>query len=733
MSTDNAARADASMPPPKENLIRAVMPGVEVVRDENGAGMPTLTGEFAVFDQWTEINSVFEGQFMERFAPGSMRKTIRENKDRMRVLFQHGMDPQVGDKPLGPIASLKETSTGARYEVPMLDTAYNRDLIPGLEAGLYGASFRFRVEKEEFVQKPKRSKHNPNGLPERTVTEASVKEFGPVTFPAYQGATAGIRSLTDEFLFGRFIDDPDRLKELIEAHTQRREPEASEPTTRTEEPDSPESTTPPEREVIRVPEATKPEARKEQTMTVDERRARLDEIVARKKEIHAEFGADALPDDIQTEWDSLNEERTEHDRAITSYEARVADLDEASKDERRTERPVERKAPATNVSRRIPANPWAIEEYRTHARSLDELPELYNEGARTVLETAVFDHPDAKREEGQEHIEKLLQRDHDGELAKLMITTGSPTYRRAFTKTLMGQALNGEEQRAMSLTTTAGGFAVPYQLDPTVLPTSNGTVNPIRQISRVEQVTSNEWRGVSSAGVTASFGAEGSEAGDNAPTLAQPTAFPEKATVNIPYSIELGQDWGSLQTEMARMIQDAKDQLEATKYISGVGHASNEPEGLLVGGTAVVSTAGATVLAVADLYSLETTLPPRFRPRASIIGNKQWFNRVRQLDTTGGALLWARLAEGTRRGYLDYPAYEAAEYSSAITTGASVLTIGDFSYFLIADRIGLTVETIPHLFHTSNNRPSGQRSIYAYWRTTSKVLAWQAFRTLKVT
>jgi hypothetical protein len=100
--------------------------------------------------------------------------------------------------------------------VPLLDTSYNRDLIPGLQAGLYGASFRFAVMQEEFDSKPKRSDHNPTGLPERTITEAKVREFGPVTFPAYAGATAGLRSMTDEFLFGKFVDDPDRLREILE-------------------------------------------------------------------------------------------------------------------------------------------------------------------------------------------------------------------------------------------------------------------------------------------------------------------------------------------------------------------------------------------------------------------------------------------------------------------------------------------------------------------------------------
>jgi phage head maturation protease len=131
------------------------------------------------------------------------------------VLFQHGMDPQVGDKPLGAPNVLEEKSRGAYYEVPMLDTSYNRDLEPGLREGLYGASYRFRVIREDINEEPGRSDRNPDGLPERTIREAQVMEFGPVTFPAYEGASAGVRSLTDEFIAARFACDSERLQKLL--------------------------------------------------------------------------------------------------------------------------------------------------------------------------------------------------------------------------------------------------------------------------------------------------------------------------------------------------------------------------------------------------------------------------------------------------------------------------------------------------------------------------------------
>jgi HK97 family phage prohead protease len=225
--------------PPREDIFRALSEPPTLER-RDGDKMPTMVVDFARFGEWTPINSVYEGHFLERIAPGAMDKTIAESRQDMRVLFNHGKDPSIGDKVLGPITELSADGDRARGVVPLLDTSYNRDLIPGLEAGLYGASFRFQVMQEEFISKPKRSDYNPGGIPERTITEARVREWGPVTFPAYAGAAAGLRSMTDEFLFGKFIDDPERLTELLQAFKERTivEPEPPEAATPTTTPDT---------------------------------------------------------------------------------------------------------------------------------------------------------------------------------------------------------------------------------------------------------------------------------------------------------------------------------------------------------------------------------------------------------------------------------------------------------------------------------------------------------------
>jgi phage head maturation protease len=97
-----------------------------------------LTGHFAVFNKWTEINSRFEGNFLERIAPGAMRRTIAENRSSIRALLEHGQDPMVELKPLGVVEELARimgtsvTMIKAHYGV-LLDTAHDA-LLERLEA-----------------------------------------------------------------------------------------------------------------------------------------------------------------------------------------------------------------------------------------------------------------------------------------------------------------------------------------------------------------------------------------------------------------------------------------------------------------------------------------------------------------------------------------------------------------------------------------------------------------------
>jgi HK97 family phage prohead protease len=166
-------------------------------RDEQGAtSMPTLEGHFSVWNEWARI-AESGGEFMERVAPGAFAASL--TRQRPKILFNHGRDPRIGGLPLAVALTVREDERGGFYSAPLLDTAYVAELLPGLRAGAYGASFRFKVMREDWDEYPSRSTFNPDGLRERTIRAADVFEIGPVVFPAYAGATAGVRSLTDLF------------------------------------------------------------------------------------------------------------------------------------------------------------------------------------------------------------------------------------------------------------------------------------------------------------------------------------------------------------------------------------------------------------------------------------------------------------------------------------------------------------------------------------------------------
>lgn len=189
---------------------------------------------FSPFNTPYEINSWWEGRFVEQTKPGAFRKTISESKRSdgsfsTKVLFNHGSDFNIGDKVLSVPDRLAEVNSdgyhGPELEGDLLDTSYNRDLLPGLKRGAYGSSFMFEVIRESWNQEPDPSDSNPEGLPERTIEEVRLFEAGPVTWPASPTASAGMRSRcgTDAWMERLAARSQGRYEELVRSYAAFRE------------------------------------------------------------------------------------------------------------------------------------------------------------------------------------------------------------------------------------------------------------------------------------------------------------------------------------------------------------------------------------------------------------------------------------------------------------------------------------------------------------------------------
>jgi HK97 family phage major capsid protein len=499
--------------------------------------------------------------------------------------------------------------------------------------------------------------------------------------------------------------------------------------------------------------------------SIEEMRARQADIYHEMQEISAEYQFALLPAEPQARYDALKEEWVDLDKRIAAEEQRRADLAAMARNPENLE-PATEPAGQTRTNggigqpltsstdvyvthRRnqdLPDNIFDTTAYHGRARSQEHMGRMIHEGARRAIETYDYPHSAARRDAVNTHLERLLRsrENRSGEIAQRILVHGSPLYRAAFWKSITGQPLTRDEQTAFAegaalearamTTSNTGGVTVPVQIDPTVIPTSNGATNPWRTISRIVQTTSHQWQAVTSEGIEASYSAEGATMSDNTPTLVAPAITPERATAFVPFSWEVGQDWTSLESSLAEAIQDSKDVLEATKFAVGTG--TNEPKGVLVAaGTVVATAAGAlgTTFAVADVYALEANLPSRFEANATWVASKAVFQKIRQFDTDGGADMWVQLADGNPPELIGYPAVKCSTVGTSTipsTAGATWGILGDFRYFAIVDRIGLSVRIIPDLFGgtAAVHWPTGQSGLVAYWRNSSDVLSSNAFR-----
>ncbi len=198
------AKAKEEEPPPEEDEEK-----------KSSGGLGTLEVNFSKYNDFYRIDSFWEGTFLERVAPGAFKKTLAERGDQTKILFNHGMDFNIGDKVLAMPEEYGDRKESPFLAGELLDTSYNRDLLPALERGAYGSSFMFEVLGESWENEPEKSDANPDGIPERTISEVRLFEAGPVTWPANPGATAGMRCGTDWYLERTLERDPEQREDLV--------------------------------------------------------------------------------------------------------------------------------------------------------------------------------------------------------------------------------------------------------------------------------------------------------------------------------------------------------------------------------------------------------------------------------------------------------------------------------------------------------------------------------------
>lgn len=469
-------------------------------------------------------------------------------------------------------------------------------------------------------------------------------------------------------------------------------------------------------------------------MTPDQIRAAIDYLDACIRELHqdADGNLRTLTDDEQVRFDEGLAERKRLAGELKRHEDLQRQL-------------------ADNPSSAVPGSfqhqrkvePYAGEDVRRM------LPAEARDKALAVLdETRGTEHLADDQKVRLSNLLRARTKNCDGAvIARRLVITETEAYRSAFQKlvTQLHPALDPDEARAVQAfeelramaigVDAAGGYGVPVLIDPSIILTAQGSLNPFRRISRVETITTDEWKGVSSAGVTWSFDAEGSEVSDDAPTLGQPNVPTYMARGFIPYSIEVGMDYPGFASEMSLLLVEGYDELEASSFAvgSGVGAPTGIITALDANAAVEVTPTSDGAFAGADINKVWGALPDRYKSNATWVMNHDVGNEVATFGNGNNLSFFSVDLTGVVETIRQRPVEFASYFPDFTgTTGASnLLTVGDFRNYLIAQRAGMNVELVPHLFHVSNNRPSGQRGWFAHARVGADSINDNAFRLLQ--
>ena len=177
-------------------------------------------------------------------------------------------------------------------------------------------------------------------------------------------------------------------------------------------------------------------------------------------------------------------------------------------------------------------------------------------------------------------------------------------------------------------------------------------------------------------------------------------------------------------TEFARRVGDKEEEA----FINGNGE--KKPLGILAnkGGAEIgVTAASGTAITADEVINLFYSVKAPYRKNAIWVFNDSTMAAIRKLKGNDGQFLWQKaLHEGDHETLLGRPVF-TSPFMPEIGAGNKIAAFGDFSYYWIGDRQGIT-------FRRLNERyaDSGQVGFLATKRVDGKLILPEAIKVLQM-
>ena len=277
-------------------------------------------------------------------------------------------------------------------------------------------------------------------------------------------------------------------------------------------------------------------------------------------------------------------------------------------------------------------------------------------------------------------------------------------------------------------TDTEGGYLVPDTFEKRLI-TSLEEENVIRKHAHVFTTSNGAHKiPIVSARGTAAWVDEEGQIPESDDAFGQQLIGAHKVATLIKVSEELLNDSafdleGYFTTEFARRIGNA----EEAAFISGNG--TGKPTGILadVGGAEIgVTAASATDITADELIDLFYSLKSPYRKKAIWVLNDGTIKAIRKLKDKNGQYLWQpALRDGEFDTILGKRIF-TSPYAPTLGAGAKTIAFGDFSYYWIGDRQGVSFKRLNERY-----ADTGQVGFIATKRVDGKLILPEAIKVLQ--
>lgn len=321
------------------------------------------------------------------------------------------------------------------------------------------------------------------------------------------------------------------------------------------------------------------------------------------------------------------------------------------------------------------------------------------------------------------------QADAEPAVTRAVAGNATPEYRAAFERWMRGDMSAVPELRAHQVATdTAGGYLVPDEW-------YNMVIRKLRELNYMRQLATviTTSRGdlniprETSTGVAA-WTTEGGAFGESEDVFGNVTLTPYKMARLVKVSEELLADEAfGIVDYLTNTFAESFADLEEAAFVNGDG--SSKPTGVIRSSTTGVTASATNAITFDEIADLYYSVKPAYRNRATWIMNDSTRKALAKIKTGVASdlrYLWAEnLSSGQPATLFGRPVISASNMP-ALATGTNVVAFGDFSFYYVADKPGLSVQRLNELYSAS-----GLVGFRAFRRTDGELIHAEAVKHIR--